>query len=64
MKYVECATRSQLEKALADGDLSDLQKKLAQGIEHDIEGYETFDKRMVIAYLSGWFDGYLKGEDE
>ena len=43
---------------------ADLQKKLAQGIEHDIEGYETFDKRMVIAYLSGWFDGYLKGGDE
>lgn len=43
---------------------ADLQKKLAQGIEHEIEDYETFDKQMVVAYLSGWFDGYLKGEDE
>ena len=40
MKYVECATRSQLEKALADGDLSDKVKvpKILKCVEVDEDG--------------------------
>ena len=38
-------------------------ERLALGIEYEIKDLPVDEKRLVVAFLAGWFNRFLKGEE-
>ena len=38
----------------------ELSEKIAKGVEYEIKDYDPADKRLIVAFLDGWFQSYMK----
>jgi hypothetical protein len=38
----------------------ELSEKIAKGVEYEIKDYDPADKRLIVAFLDGWFQSYTR----